>query len=265
VDSAQPDRLVRRHRPPRDWGRSWTAGREFSFRTAHQSCPGSAVVRDILGDSVRSDQASLPEQAIHGSRAWDEFFRSSRRGVRSHTVPAAETGDTRRCVHGIVYAVDFFVDAIGCDLLYRKGPFGDPEGRSMERRLDMHPDATASLAMLRCGPTMNLELFEWEAPDQDETPPNNSDIGAMHLALQVEDIDMAMDGLADRDDITMLDGPQTNEDGPTEGLIYVYSRVEWGLYLELLKAPEKMPYADDTDERLYGPIPSWTHRPDHSD
>ncbi|RBI59952.1 hypothetical protein DMJ13_19835 [halophilic archaeon] len=48
-------------------------------------------------------------------------------------------------------AVDFFVEAIGCDELYRKGPFGDSEGRTMERRLDVHPDATASLAMLRWG------------------------------------------------------------------------------------------------------------------
>ncbi|WP_433632746.1 VOC family protein [Halomicrococcus sp. NG-SE-24] len=125
-------------------------------------------------------------------------------------------------------AVEFFVDAIGCDELYRKGPFGDSEGRTMERRLDVHPDATASLAMLRCGPTMNLELFEWDAPDQDETAPDNSDVGATHLALQVDDIDTATDGLASRDDVTMLDEPQTNEDGPTAGLTYVYCRVEWG-------------------------------------
>ena len=110
---------------------------------------------------------------------------------------------------------------------------------------------------------MNLELFEWDAPDQDETSPKNSDIGAMHLALHVEQIDAAVDALADRDDVTVLDGPQTNEDGPTEGLTYVYCRVEWGLYLELLETPERMPYADDTDKQLYGPAPSWTFRPDH--
>jgi catechol 2,3-dioxygenase-like lactoylglutathione lyase family enzyme len=137
--------------------------------------------------------------------------------VGNHPLTAKNVHHVGITVPDLDDAVDFFVDAIGCDLLYQKGPFGDPEGRSMERRLDVHPDATASLAMLRCGPTMNLELFEWEAPDQDETPPNNSDIGAMHLALHDEDIDTAMDGLADRDDITMLDGPQTNEDGPTEG------------------------------------------------
>lgn len=162
-------------------------------------------------------------------------------------------------------AIEFFVDVLDCDVLYRKGPFGDPDGDSMERRLDVHPDAKASLAMLRCGPTMNLELFEWDAPDQDETPRENSDIGAMHLGLHVEDIDAAVDTMAARDDVTVLDGPQTNDAGPTEGLSYVYCRVEWGLTLELLEVPDRMPYADKTDERLYGPAPSWTFRPDHSE
>lgn len=179
-----------------------------------------------------------------------------------HPLTARNAHHVGLTVPNLDRAVDFFVDAIGCDVLYRKGPFGDPDGQSMKRRLDVHPDATATLAMLRCGPTMNLELFEWDAPDQDGTPPKNSDIGAMHLAFQVEDIDAAMEGLADRDDVTMLDGPQTNDEGPTEGLTYVYCRVEWGLYLELLEAPDRMPYAEETDERLYGPAPSWSFRPE---
>lgn len=179
-----------------------------------------------------------------------------------HSLTAQNAHHVGLTVPNLDEAVDFFVDAIGCEELYRKGPFGDSDGQSMERRLGVHPDATATLAMLRCGPTMNLELFEWDAPDQDETPPKNSDIGAMHLGLQVADIDAAMDGLADRDDVTMLDGPQTNNDGPTEGLTYVYCRVEWGLYLELLEAPDRMPYADEADERLYGPAPSWSFRPE---
>ena len=103
---------------------------------------------------------------------------------------------------------------------------------------------------------LNLEIFEWDAPDQDETPPKNSDVGGTHLGLQVQDIETAVERLADRDDVTVLDEPQTNEDGPTAGLTYVYCRVEWGLYLELLEAPDEMPYADESEEQLYGPAPS---------
>lgn len=86
---------------------------------------------------------------------------------------------------------------------------------------------------------MNLELFEWDAPDQDETPPNNSDIGATHLALQVDDIDTATERMASRKDVEVLDEPQTNEDGPTAGLTYVYCRVEWGSTLDSSKHPRQ--------------------------
>lgn len=95
-------------------------------------------------------------------------------------------------------AVAFFVDAIGCECLYRKGPFGDPDGDSMARRLGVHADARARLAMLRCGPATNLELFEWESPDQETRPPRNSDVGAMHLGLEVDDVDAAMAALEAR-------------------------------------------------------------------
>lgn len=157
-------------------------------------------------------------------------------------------------------AVEFFREAIGCELLYGKGPFGDPDGDSMTRRLGVHPDAEARLAMLRCGPTTNLELFEWDAPDQASDPPENSDVGAMHIGLQVEDIDAAIEALAAHEDVEILDGPQTNSDGPTAGLTYIFCRTPWGFQLELLEAPEKMPYTEETDERLFGPAPSWEHR-----
>ncbi len=156
-------------------------------------------------------------------------------------------------------AVEFFVDCIGAEELYRKGPFGGDE--TVERRLDVHPDATASLAMLRCGPTTNLELFEWNAPGQDEDMPRLSDVGATHIALQVEDVDEAAEAIEERDDATVLDEPRTNGSGPTEGLRYVFFRTSWGMYVELVEVPDRMPYAEDADARLYGPAPSWENRP----
>lgn len=159
-------------------------------------------------------------------------------------------------------AVDFFVEALNCEEVYRKGPFGDSEGDSMERRLNVHSDATAELAMLRCGPTMNLELFEWDAPDQDKTIPTLADNGATHLGIQVKSIDSVLDVFSDRDDIEILDEPQTNTDGPTAGLTYVFCRTDWGLMLELLEVPESMPYTDDTDDRMFAPDVSWNEYPD---
>lgn len=158
-------------------------------------------------------------------------------------------------------ATDFFVDVLGCELLYEKGPFGDPEGDTMERRLDVHPDAEASLAMLRCGPVTNLELFEWDAPDQDESMPANSDAGATHLGIHVDDIEAAVSYVSEDDRVELLDEPQTNDDGPTAGLTYVFFKTDWGMYLELLEAPEEMPYEDDAAGELFGPAESWDSRP----
>ena len=176
---------------------------------------------------------------------------------------------TARNVHHVSVTVSdldtvtkFFQETIGCELLYEKGPFGDPDGDSMTRRLGVHPDAEARLAMLRCGPTMNLELFEWEAPDQESEPPKNSDVGAMHIGLQVDDIEAATEALESDEDVEIMDGPQTNTDGPTAGLRYIFCRTPWGFQLELLEAPEEMPYTEGTDERLFGPAPSWGHRYD---
>ncbi|WP_330633766.1 VOC family protein [Halocatena halophila] len=176
----------------------------------------------------------------------------------SDPLPTAEfVHHTALTVPDIDEAVDFFVEVLGCEELYRKGPFGDPDGDSMERRLGVHPDAVAELAMVRCGPTMNLELFEWDAPDQDETPLTLADTGATHLGIQVGSIDRALAALSDRDDVEVLDEPQTNDDGPTAGLTYVFCRTDWGLMLELLETPESMPYEQATDGRLFDPATPW--------
>lgn len=179
-----------------------------------------------------------------------------------HLPTARNVHHTSVTVSDLDATVEFFQDVIGCELLYEKGPFGDADGDSMKRRLGVHPDAEARLAMLRCGPTTNLELFEWDAPDQDGDPPKNSDVGAMHIGIQVDDIATAMDALESWEEVEVMDGPQTNTDGPTAGLTYVFCRTPWGFQLELVEAPEEMPYTNEADEQLFGPAPSWDYRYD---
>lgn len=163
-------------------------------------------------------------------------------------------------VPDLTEAVDFFVEVLGAELLYRKGPFADPE--FMETNLDVHPDAEGKLAMLRCGPTTNVELFEWESPDQTERHPKNSDVGASHLGIEVDDMDAALDYLDDVEGVEILGTPQTNEEGPTGGLTYVYVTAPWGYQFEVLEAPDAMPYAESADDELYGPAAEWSARPD---
>src|SRR5437870_4906359 len=83
-------------------------------------------------------------------------------------------------------AVRFFTEHLGGVLVYTDGPFRGAE--AMRGRLDVHPDAICSLAMVRMGRRMNVELFEYASPDRRTEPPANSDIGGHHLAFYVDDV-----------------------------------------------------------------------------
>ena len=88
-------------------------------------------------------------------------------------------------------AVRFFVDHFGAELVFFDGPFIDKESDGMRRRLNVDPRAQCTIAMIRIGAHHNVELFQYEAPDQNTTLPRNSDIGGHHLAFYVDDIDAA--------------------------------------------------------------------------
>lgn len=85
-------------------------------------------------------------------------------------------------------AVRFFVDHFGAELIFFDGPFADAESDGMRRRLNVDPSAKCTIAMLRIGKHHNVELFEYQAPDQRTALPRNSDVGGHHLAFYVDDI-----------------------------------------------------------------------------
>lgn len=79
-------------------------------------------------------------------------------------------------------AVAFFVDVLGCEAFYELGLFAS-DGDWMATHLNVHPRAVMKkLRFLRCGNGSNFEIFEYAAPDQNRTPPRNSDVGGHHLA-----------------------------------------------------------------------------------
>ena len=48
------------------------------------------------------------------------------------------------------------------------------------------------ITVLRIGHSANIELFQYEAPDQRQTHPRNSDWSGHHIAFYVTDIDAAV-------------------------------------------------------------------------
>jgi len=172
-----------------------------------------------------------------------------------------------RAVHHVAYtvpdlgqAVRFFVDVIGAELIYELDGIADPGGDWMTRKLGVPATAVARIAMLRLGPVTNLELFEYDAPEQRRPLPLNSDWGGHHLAIRVDDVDVAVAYLERQDGGRILGEPETIEDGPIAGDRWGYFTTPWGMHLELINLPAGAPFEQRTDARPYQPAQPWANR-----
>jgi catechol 2,3-dioxygenase-like lactoylglutathione lyase family enzyme len=148
--------------------------------------------------------------------------------------------------------IDFFTKVLGCQYVYTAGPFADPKGKWMETNLAVDAGASTTLAMVRCGPTQNIELFEYDAKDQVKTPMKNSDVGGFHLAFYVTDLKQAVDYLKTVPGVQVLGDPTPVSGQPNGGETFVYFKTPWGANMELLTYPRGLDYEKTTDERLFG-------------
>jgi len=136
-------------------------------------------------------------------------------------------------VPSVEEATNFFVDILGCEPFYELGPFQSDDDW-MAEQLNIHPRAVMKkLKFLRCANGSNLELFEYEAPDQNCAQPKNSDIGGHHLAFYVDDMDIALKYLRENN-VEILGQPIVRTEGPSAGQIWIYFLAPWGMQLELV-------------------------------
>ncbi len=148
-------------------------------------------------------------------------------------------------------AVAFFVDIIGCELVFDGGPSGRAPDL-MRSNLNVHPDSELKYCFVRCRCGVNFELFEYASPDQNETPPKNSDIGGHHIAFYVDDIDAAVAYLKSHD-VQVLGEIDRIAEGPAAGSSWVYFLTPWGLHLELVSYPAGKAYEASAALRLWHP------------
>src|SRR6204780_301007 len=121
----------------------------------------------VFGASIASSQAA----GLPGMRGHDHT------GI---TVPDMKQAET------------FFVDVLGCQKAMSFGPFSDDKGTFMQDVLGVNPRAVINeISMVRCGYGSNIELFQYQAPDQAKDMPKNSDIGGHQIALYVDNIEKA--------------------------------------------------------------------------
>ena len=140
-------------------------------------------------------------------------------------------------------ASSWLVDVLGCEYLYRVGPFAADDDW-MAEHLAVHPRAVMrELRFFRCGGQAVFEVFAYEAPDQATAPPRNSDVGGHHVALYVEDMDAAVAYLLAAG-VEVLGAPTASR-GPSEGQRWVYFLAPWGMQFELVSYPRGKAYDRD--------------------
>ena len=137
----------------------------------------------------------------------------------------------------------FFTEVLGCEYMYRLGPFED-DGTWMSTHLNVDDRAVMRrLHFYRLGGQAVFEVFEYEAPHRATTPPRNSDVGGHHVAIYVEDLDEAL--VAVRANGLRVMGEPTSSKGPSAGQRWVYFLSPWGMQFELVSYPRGKAYDDD--------------------
>jgi catechol 2,3-dioxygenase-like lactoylglutathione lyase family enzyme len=138
-------------------------------------------------------------------------------------------------------AVRFYCDVMGGYELYRLGPFDAAEmprmadGRDWTAAHVNVADARLSIAMIRIGPNLMLELFQYDRPtDRLGQPPRNCDVGGHHIAFKVDNLEVAKAYLADHG-CRVMDGPIVLDQGPCATSRVNYVLDPFGNQLELVE------------------------------
>lgn len=139
----------------------------------------------------------------------------------------------------------FLVEVLGCEYLYSLGPYDHPDDDWMAEHLGVDPRARIPLLhFFRCGGQAVFEVFVYDAPDQRRQPPRNSDVGGHHVALYVEDLDLAVEHLR-RLGVPVMGEPTTSR-GPHLGQRWVYFTAPWGMQFELVSYPHGRAFYNGT-------------------
>lgn len=133
----------------------------------------------------------------------------------------------------------FFCERLGAELVHRLDPRW-LDAAAMARR-GVPAAGIVQQSRLRVGPTIDIELCQFELPGQRQAVPSNSDHGGHHLAFAVGDVDQAAGYLGALREIEPLGTPQTEQDGAIAGTRWQHFRTSWGLHVEVIDMPPGVP------------------------
>jgi catechol 2,3-dioxygenase-like lactoylglutathione lyase family enzyme len=208
---------------------------------ARRLLAAAAVAVGVASAAFSGSPAAAPPQAAIDHRSADGLLGLVGMDHVGITVP--DIGE----------AITWFHDVMGCQTPLTFGPFGDPTGTFMTDLLGVHPRAVIQqITLVRCGRSANIELFDYDSPDQLQTFPRNSDWAGHHVAFYVTDIQAAVAHMVAKG-VPKLLGPLPVTDGPAAGQTINYFRAPFGTYIELISYPGGMAYESDPSRPLWSP------------
>jgi catechol 2,3-dioxygenase-like lactoylglutathione lyase family enzyme len=154
---------------------------------------------------------------------------STRRSFR--ILAADHTGIT---VTNLERSLAFWRDVLGFELSHRPHQTGD-----LASEITGVPGAEISIAVLK-GYGHKIELLEYLAPpDRKHVVPRPCDVGSVHVALAVDDLDSVLEAIA-ASGWKAAGKPQTLQAGPNAGRRVVYVRDPDGTTIEFMQPPDKV-------------------------
>lgn len=141
---------------------------------------------------------------------------------------ADHTGIT---VANLERSLAFWRDVLGFELSHRPHQTGD-----LASEITGVPGAEISIAVLKAY-GHKVELLEYLAPaDREHLRPRPCDVGSVHVAFVVDDLDAVLARIADSG-WKAAGAPQTLKAGPNAGKRVVYVRDPDGSTIEFMQAP----------------------------
>lgn len=149
-------------------------------------------------------------------------------------------------------AVAFFRDMFGAVTVMECGAV-DVDDAFMLRYLGV-PDGCKIIdqRVVQVGRGGSLELFQYSGVRDPKPLKHNGEVGAMHIAFEVEDAFESAERLK-ASGVDVLEGPTLIEGGPMDGLVWMYLRAPWGQYLEIVSNARPLGYEANGGPRLWTP------------
>ena len=141
------------------------------------------------------------------------------------------TDHTGFTVASIERSLAFWQDVLGFELSHRAHHTGD-----LASKVTGVPGAEISIAVLKA-PGHRIELLEYHAPpDRQRVDLRPCDVGSVHVALVVDDLDAVLSAIA-ASGWTAVGLPQILKTGPNAGRRVVYVRDPDGTTIEFMQPP----------------------------